>query len=572
VSLEQDKEAGNVPEWVNDESYSTLTRGYLFPDETVRDAVERMSGHASSILNKPELKSSFFTVLWNGWLIPASPIWSNLGRDRGLTISCNKIQPADSVNSLFKKNHELAMLSKHGAGVGIYLGDIRGRNSDIKNNGVSDGIIPWIKCFETTTMAVSQGGVRKGASSVNIPITHPDYEEFLLLRRSTGDHNLRARNINLGSIITDDFMHSLSEGNEHNRKLWTDTLKERVENGEPYITYIDTVNKMAPPNYKNLGLSVKSLNICQEICIHTDEYHTAVCCLSSLNVAKYEDWKNWKCPTTGLTLPQLAVYFLEAILDDYIKKASLIDGFECAVRSASKGRDIGIGALGWHTLLQSKSIPFDSYDCFMLNAEVFSFIQREATEASKKLAIERGEPEFAKGTGVRHCNLTAIAPNASSSLIAGGLSPSIEPINANAFSVKSAKGVFIRKNLELEKLLELKGKNTVETWSQIVKDNGSVKNLKFLSPEEREVFLTAREINQHVLIKLASQRQKFVSQSQSLNLFFNSNASAKYIHEVHYEAWKQGVKSLYYLRSETVLGASETDSYRSAEECISCHG
>jgi ribonucleoside-diphosphate reductase alpha chain len=563
------KNKGEAPLWMDDIAYETLSRGYLLQDETPKQAIKRMSDSVSKELNIPYLSEIFFEAIWKNWLCPSSPIWANCGTERGLPISCNSVHIGDSVDSIFTKNHELAMLSKNGAGVGIYIGDIRGRNQDITGNGKSEGVIPWLKVFETTTLAVSQGGTRKGASASYLPITHPDYEEFIQIRRSTGDHNRRARNMHIGACIDDQFMNEMLNGNKLNQSLWLETLKERVENGEPYLFFNDNVEKLKPKAYVQNNLKIKTSNICNEIYLYTDPDHTFVCCLSSLNLDKWEEWKDYKF-FNGMSLPEVTVYFLDGILNEYIKKAKLRPGFEAAVRSAEKGRAVGIGVLGLHSLLQSKMIEMDSFDSMMLNSQIFKFIDSESLKGSRGLANILGEPVWCKGLGIRNTHRIAVAPTASNSTISGGVSAGIEPITSNCYSLKSAKGTFIKKNRDLENLLESKQLNTVEIWDEIIKANGSVKNLKKLSNEEKSVFLTARELNQHTLIKLASQRQKWIDQGQSLNLFFTANASAKYIHEVHLEAWKQGLKGLYYLRSETVLNSSNGNDYRSSEECKAC--
>jgi len=569
MNLEEMKEAGEAPVWVNEDSLNTLSRGYLLENETVKGAIARISKGISQELKKPDLENIFFQAIWNNWLCLASPIWSNCATERGLPLSCNTITLGDSIDSIFQKNHELAMLSKNGAGVGIYMGGVRGRGSNITGNGKSEGVIPWIKVLETTTLAVSQGGTRKGASACYLPIDHPDYEEFIQIRRATGDHNRRARNMNIGACIGDNFLNEMLSGNKVNQNLWLETLKERVENGEPYLFFSDNVERQKGQAYINNNLDIKSSNICNEIYLHTDEDHTFVCCLSSLNLDKFDEWHSYKFDN-GMTLPELSTWFLDGVLSEYIRKAKTRNGFEAAVRSAEKGRAIGIGVLGFHSYLQSKMIEMDSFDAMMTNSRIFKFIDDESRKASQNLAKEFGEPLWCKGTGLRNTHRVAVAPTASNSIISGGVSAGIEPISSNCYSLKSAKGTFIKKNRDLEKLLDLKGVNTVEVWSQIIKDNGSVRNIKQLSKEEKAVFLTGRELNQHTLIKLASQRQKFIDQGQSLNLFFSANASAKYIHEVHLEAWKQGLKGLYYLRSETALNGSESGSYQSADECKAC--
>jgi ribonucleoside-diphosphate reductase alpha chain len=356
-------------------------------------------------------------------------------------------------------------------------------------------------------------------------------------------------------------MQSMVDGDIEKRALYAEILKARVESGEPYIFFTDSVNKANPECYVKNNLSVKCSNLCSEITLHIDPEHTFVCCLSSLNLVRYDEWKN-------TDTVELSIKFLDAVLSEYIKKTEHMKGMECSRRSAIKGRAIGLGVLGWHTLLQDRSIPFDSFDAMQLNAEIFRNIRAKAEEETKRLAEEFGEPEWCKGFNRRHTHLLACAPTVSNSTISGGYSAGIEPISANIFVQKSAKGTFIRKNATLEKLLATKDKNTPETWKSINDKGGSVQHLTCLTDHEKQVFLTAREISQFAVIKLAIQRQKWVDQAQSVNLFFAMNSDPKYIHEVHLAAWKGGLKTLYYLRSDGVIKGDLAS--RTEEECKAC--
>ncbi|CAM6005470.1 unnamed protein product [Sphagnum balticum] len=484
-----------------------------------------------------------------------------MGTTRGLPISCNSIHVGDSVDSIFNKSHELAMLSKNGAGVGIYLGDVRGRGSDIKGNGKSEGIIPWAKVYDSTIVSVNQGNTRRGAGAAYAGIRHTDIEEFLNMRRPTGDVNRRCLNLNHGICIDDEWMKDAKAGDKAKRALWQEILRLRVETGEPYLFFTDNVNRQNPACYRKNGLRVATSNICTEIFLFTDPDHSFVCCLSSLNLVKYEEWKD-------TDLVEIAVRFLDAVLEEYICKSEGIPGLEPSRRSAAKGRAIGIGVLGWHTMLQERMIPFDSFGAMMLNSQIFQKIRKNAEKESAALAEEKGEPEWCKGFGRRNTHLLAVAPTVSNSTISGGHSAGIEPIAANIFSQKSAKGTFIRKNGTLVSFLRQLGQDTPEIWKSINEQSGSVQHLTFLDAEAKEVFLTAREINQHAIVKQAAQRQKWIDQGQSVNLFFAANASPKYIHEVHWGAWEGGLKSLYYLRTEGVLKGDLAS--RSKEECAAC--
>lgn len=562
--LEKLKTEGEAPGFLNEEGYKTLSSGYLSANETPRKMYQRVAKAAASYYdNKSKWEKKFFDAMWKNWLCPSTPVLSNMGTSRGLPISCNSISVGDNLNSIFMKNHELAMLSKNGAGVGIYFGDIRGRGVAINGNGASEGIIPWAKVFDTTTVSVSQGSSRRGASAIYLPIDHIDIHEFMNIRRPTGDMNRRCLNINNAVCITNKWMNEMLGGDKEKRNLWQELLKTRVETGEPYIFFTDNVNDNNPECYKKNNLTVKTSNICSEVCLFTDEDHTFVCCLSSLNLVRWEEWKDTDVVST-------TVRFLDAVLSEYIQKTENMHGLEASRRSAIKGRAIGIGVLGWHTLLQEQNLPFDSFDTMQLNAQIFRSIRQKADEETRLLAKELGEPEWCKGFGRRNTHCLATAPTVSNSAISGGYSAGIEPISANIFVNKSAKGTFIRRNTTLEKLLESKSKNTSDIWRSINEQSGSVQHLAFLNDKEKEVFLTAREINQHTIVKLAVQRQKWVDQAQSVNLFFAMNSSPKYIHEVHLEAWKNGLKTLYYLRSDGVIKGDLAS--RSVDECKACEG
>lgn len=556
--------SGEAPEWMKEEGFRTLQGGYLLPDETPKQMYRRVAVAAASYYaDSAKWEEKFFQAMWNNWLCLASPVLSNLGTDRGLPISCNTIHVGDSVESIFHKNFELAMLSKNGAGVGIYLGDVRGRNAPIKGNGVSEGVIPWAKVYDTTTVSVSQGSTRRGASATYLPVTHVDIGEFINIRRPTGDVNRRCLNLHHGVCISDAWMRSMLDGDHEKRQLWIEILKARAETGEPYLMFTDNANNQNPDCYKANALSVKSSNICTEIMLHTDPDHSFVCCLSSLNLMRWEEWKD-------TDLVNVSVRLLDAVLEEYIRKTENIPGLAASRASAVKGRAIGIGVLGWHSFLQSRMIPFDSYEAMALNAQIFKSMRAKAEEETRCLAEELGEPLWCKGFNRRNTHLLAIAPTVSNSAISGGFSAGIEPLTANIFTVKSSKGTFIRKNTLLEDLLESKRVNTSETWRSINDSAGSVQHLTVLSPEEKAVFMTAREINQHAIVKQAAQRQRWVDQGQSVNLFFGSNSDPKYIHEVHVAAWESGLKSLYYLRTEGVIRGDIAS--RSKDECKACEG
>ena len=562
-----------VPQWMTLEGFQTLSRGYLLEDESPRGMYRRLSKAAATILARPSLEDRFFDAFWNNWICPASPVCSNFGSSRGLPISCFSSTIPDSVDGIFKTVHETAMLSKHGGGMGHYWGEVRGRGETIKGNGESEGIVPWLKIEDTVISSVSQGGVRRGSSAQYLDVGHPDIDEFIDIRRQTGDESRRCRSVGFHhAVVFDDaFMQRVEDGDEEARRVWSKFLKTRWEMGEPYAMFGDNANNQAPQIYKDKDLRITTSNLCNEIYLYTDDEHTFVCCLSSMNLARYDEWKD----TDAV---QLAIWFLDAVMEDFIQQASEIEGFERSVRFARASRALGLGALGWHTLLQSKMIPFESFGAMQLNNEIWRHIRSEADQASRDLADAYGEPEWCEGYGVRNTHLLAVAPTLSNSIISGGVSEGVQPIVANVYANKTAKGTFLRRNAQLEALLESKGKNDDDTWRKINADRGSVKNLSFLSDEEKAVFMTAREINQFALVRQAAQRQKYIDQGQSLNLFFSTppedadsetrNAVARYVHDVHMEAWKTGLKGLYYMRTESPLKGDAV--FASESDCLAC--
>ena len=560
----------NYPEWMDDIAVSMISKGYLLPDEDVFDAYKRVSKFAARRLRRKDLQPFFYEAIVKNWLCLASPVLSNMGTERGMPISCFGIDVGDSIEGIADANSELMRLSSQGGGVGIGVSRIRGRGKAIRDNGVSEGVVPWCKIYDSTILATNQGSVRRGAASVNLSIHHPDIEEFLGIRRPKGDVNRQCLNLHQCVVVDDVFMNKLEEKDPKALKLWGEILKTRLETGEPYIMFEDNVNNANPQAYKNNNLHVSMTNICTEIALYTDELHSFICCLSSLNLARWDEWKEYKFEN-GMTLPELSCWFLEGVLQEFIDRAKNIKFMENTVRSAIKGRAIGLGVLGWHTFLQSKGIPFVGIQANAYTRLMFEFIEKETLKASKAQAELYGEPEWCKGTGLRHTHHLAPAPTVSNAHISGGVSPSIEPIPANVYNLKTAKGVFIKRNKILEELLEKKGYNIDSVWEQILKDQGSVYGLPnyILSDEEKEVFLTFKEINQLEIVKQNGIRQKYVDQAISLNLCFDPNDTPKWISQVHKEAWKQGIKTLYYLRTESVLRG---DNLQRLSECISCEG
>ena len=556
----------DFPEWGNTDIYvKTISKGYLLAGEKPKDAYWRVATKVAKRLNKPQMASKFFDYIWKGWLNLASPVLSNTGTDRGLPISCFGIDVADSIFDIGNKNLELMLLAKHGGGVGIGINQIRPAGAPITGNGTSDGVIPFAKIYDSTILATNQGSVRRGAASVNLNIEHKDFEEWLEIREPKGDVNRQSLNLHQAAIVGDKFMRKLQDGEVDARRKWGKLLQKRKATGEPYIMYKGNVNKQNPEMYKNNGLKVHMTNICSEITLHTDEEHSFICCLSSVNLTKYDEWKN-------SDLIETAIYFLDGVLEEFLAKTSGRDSLIRAHRSAKKGRAIGLGVLGWHTLLQNERIPFASIAATSLTHQIFSDIKQKAENASRKLANEYGEPLWCKGTGMRNTHLIAVAPTVSNSTIAGGVSAGIEPVPANVYTFNSAKGTFIRKNSALESYLEESGHNTEEVWDEIMKDRGSIANLPedIMPAEDKPIFLTFAEINQLQLVEQASARQKYIDQTQSLNLAFDPTDSPKFINEVHQAAWRLGVKTLYYLRTDSVINGDIGS--RTSTDCLSCDG
>jgi ribonucleoside-diphosphate reductase alpha chain len=557
----------DYPSWMNEVSLATISNGYLLPDENPKKAYRRVADAVAKRLDRPDLANKFFKYMWKGWLNLASPVLSNTGTDKGLPISCFGIDTPDSIRGIGLTNAELMRLTSLGGGVGIGLGRVRGRGKKIGNGetGQSEGIVPWAKIFDSTIIATNQGSVRRGAASVNLDINHTDIKEFLRIRRPQGDPNRQCLNLHQCVSIDDKFMQRLEHRDPEAMELWVEILKSRVETGEPYLMFKDNVNNANPPAYVKNNLDVTMTNICSEIALHTDEEHSFVCCLSSLNITRYEEWKD-------TDLVETAIYFLDGVLEEFLIKTNGKDSMIRSHRSAKKGRALGLGVLGWHTFLQSKGIPFASIAATSWTNRIFAQIKTQAEAASRKLAEEYGEPVWCKGTGMRNTHLIAIAPTVSNSTISGGVSAGIEPIPANVYTFNSSKGTFIRKNPVLEKYLEDKGHNTEEVWQQILKDRGSIANLPedIMPFDDKEVFLTFAEINQLALVEQASVRQKYVDQAQSLNLAFDPGDSPKFINLVHQTAWKLGLKTLYYLRTDSVIRGDIGS--RTSEACLSCDG
>ena len=581
----------DFPTWANTEIYvKTISKGYLLEGEKPKDAYWRVATTVARRLSKPQMASKFFDYIWKGWMCLATPVLSNTGTDRGLPISCFGIDVADSIQDIGIKNLEMMLLAKHGGGVGVGINQIRPAGSTISQNGTSDGVVPFCKIYDSTILATNQGAVRRGAASVNLSIEHDDFDEWLEIREPKGDVNRQCLNLHQCVVVGDKFMRKLEEGDTEARRRWAKVLQKRKATGEPYVMYKGNINKQNPESYKKNGLKVYMTNICSEIVLHTDESHSFVCCLSSLNIAKYDEWKD-------TDLIYTATYFLDGVLEEFIQKSKNMKGFENSVRFAEKGRALGLGVLGWHTYLQQKGIVFDSLTAQFETRKIFSQMMIESEQASRDMAEEYGEPLWCVGSGMRNTHLRAIAPTVSNSKLAGNVSPGIEPWAANVFTEQTLKGTFIRKNKELIKVLRKLGINNKQTWDKILADGGSVQDIKELDnwcyyngklcnindlpidgmhseleyDTVKDVFKTFKEINQLELVKQAGVRQQYIDQSVSLNLAFPSQVKPKFLNQVHMEAWKRGIKTLYYMRTESVLrGDIATQAMN--PDCLSCDG
>ncbi len=548
---------------------AVLKDRYLLPDESYQDLFARVANYYG---DDQAHSQRIYNYISNLWFMPATPVLSNGGAGRGLPTSCFLNEVQDSLEGIVDVWNENVWLAARGGGIGTYWGNVRSIGERVKGSGKTSGIIPFIKVQDSMTLAISQGSLRRGSAAMYLPIDHPEIEEFIDIRRPTGgDPNRKALNIHHGVSISDAFMHAVEQDLDWDllspkdrivmstvkaRDLWIKLLTTRIETGEPYVLYIDHVNDKIPAHQKQLGLKVKMSNLCSEIVLptgldHLGNMRTAVCCLSSLNVEYYDEWHN-----VPEFIPDV-MRFLDNVLEDFINKAP--DSMAQAKYSAMRERSVGLGVMGFHSFLQSKMIPIESVVAKVWNKKIFKHIYDGANLASKELAIEKGPCPDAAECNImeRFSNKTAIAPTASISIICGNSSPGIEPYAANSFTQKTLSGSFTVRNKHLVNLLQEKGKNNEQTWSNISTNEGSVEQLDFLTQAEKDVFKTAPEIDQRWLIEFAADRSDFIDQAQSLNIFLPGNVSKKYLHHIHYSAWKQGVKSLYYCRSTSIQRADK---------------
>ena len=533
--------------WFNEESEQVLNRGYLLQGETPEGAIDRITTAAAKRLYKPELQPVFKEMIEKGWISLSSPIWANMGTGRGLPISCFNVHVGDSVESITHKLGEVIMQTKIGGGTSAYFGEMRGRGAAITNNGKSSGAVSFMKLFDTTMDVVSQGGVRRGAFAGYLDIDHPDIEEFLQIK-SIGSP---IQNLFTGVCVPDYWMQDMIDGDGDKRKIWAKVLESRQQKGLPYIFFTDNVNRNKPAIYKELELKINASNLCSEIALPSTDQESFVCCLASMNLALYEEWKD----TNAV---QMAIYLLDAVMSEFIDKAKDNHFLQPACEFAQRHRALGLGVMGWHSYLQSMHRPFGHPLNIGLTKMIFSKIKSEAIKASEELGEIYGPAPIYKESkdkySRRNTTVMAIAPTTSSSSILGQVSPGIEPFSANFFKAGLAKGNFIRKNKYLEKILEQKGHNTEEVWREIMLKKGSIMHLSddILSPEDKEVFKTFKEISQVDIIEQAIARQEFIDQSQSLNLNIPSEVPVKEVNKLIIKAWQGGIKTLYYQRGESV--------------------
>lgn len=527
--------------WKNEESEQILNRGYLLKGETVEGAIERVCTAAAKRLYKPELKEPFMEMVERGWMSLSSPIWANMGTERGLPISCFNVHIPDSIEGITHKLGEVIMQTKIGGGTSGYFGALRERGSAVTDNGKSSGAVSFMKLFDTAMDTISQGGVRRGAFAAYLDIDHADIEEFLKIK-SIGNP---IQNLFTGVCVPDYWMQEMIDGDMDKRQVWAKVLESRQQKGLPYIMFTDNVNRNKPQVYKDLNMRINASNLCSEIMLPSSEDESFICCLSSMNLELYDEWKDTEAV-------KLAIFFLDAVLQEFIEKTEGNHYLASANRFAKRHRALGLGVLGWHSYLQKNMIPFEGLEAKMLTSQIFKHISEKADKASQELARIYGEPELLKEYGRRNTTTLAIAPTTSSSAILGQTSPGIEPFASNYYKAGLSKGNFMRKNKYLAKLLEEKGMDNEDTWRSIMLNGGSVQQLEGLTDHEKAVFKTFKEISQLEIVQQASIRQKYVDQSQSLNLNIPAELPIKDVNNLIIEAWKLGVKTLYYQRSQSV--------------------
>ena len=584
--------------YLTDFGKATLVDRYLLPGEKFQDMFVRVTKQYS---DDYEHGLRIYDYISKLWFMPATPVLSNGGAKRGLPISCFLNSVSDSLDGILSKWGENVWLASNGGGIGTYWGDVRSIGETVKGTGQTSGIIPFVRVMDSLTLAISQGSLRRGSAACYLDVHHPEIEEFLEIRKPSGDFNRKSLNLHHGINITDEFMNCVKNNKEFSlkspknnevlkkvnaRELWQKILETRMQTGEPYLVFIDTVNKTMSKHQKEHGLKVTTSNLCSEIMLHTGKDHkgnerTAVCCLSSVNLERWNEWND------DPKFIEDIMRFLDNVLDDFIKRAP--KAMSNAVYSAMRERSVGLGAMGFHSFLQKNNIPFESPLAKSWNMKFFKHIRKEADKASLLLALERGACPDAREKGIkaRFSHKMAIAPTASISIICGGTSACIEPIPANIYTHKTLSGSFTVKNKYLEKLLDEKNINNEDVWQSIIENEGSVLHLKELNEQEKNCFKTAFEIDQRWVVEFASDRTPFICQSQSINLFLSSDIDKWDLMMLHWKAWESGVKSLYYCRSKSIQRASyagveadntkdwpqkslKSENKADYDECLSC--
>lgn len=524
--------------WLNDDSRTFLSRGYIDGDKTAERRISDIAEAAADILNKYEFADKFYNYMARGYYSLSSPVWSNFGTSKGLPISCNGVYIEDRMESILAKTAEIGMQTKMGAGTSAYLGSLRSRGSAINTGGTADGPVHFANLLETTVDIIAQGNVRRGSCAVYLDIESPDILEFL----DTREEGSTIQNLSLGVTIGDEWMKSMIDGDTDKRTIWARVLRKRRESGYPYLFFKDTVNNNKPQVLKDKERTIWASNLCSEIALPSAEDESFVCNLASMNLLTYDEWKETDAVET-------MIYFLDAVMTEYIRKTRNIQFMESSHNFAVRWRALGLGQLGWHSYLQSKGIAFESFDAMLLNTEIAKTIKERSIKASQDLAQEYGEPEGMKGYGLRNLTVAAIAPTTSSSFILGQVSPSIEPLASNYFTKDLAKGKFTYRNPYLKDVLAKYEQDNEETWVSILKRGGSVQHLDFLTEDEKNVFKTFSEISPLIIVQQAAARQKHIDQAQSLNILIHPDVSAKDVNALLIEGWKLGVKTFYYQRS-----------------------
>ncbi|MCZ2101328.1 MAG: ribonucleoside-diphosphate reductase subunit alpha [Chitinophagales bacterium] len=527
--------------WVNEESEQILNRGYLLKGETIEGAIDRITNAAAQRLFRPELKEAFTEMIERGWMSLSSPIWANMGTERGLPISCFNVHVPDSVEGITQKLGEVIMQTKIGGGTSGYFGALRERGSAVSDNGKSSGAVSFMRLFDTAMDTISQGGVRRGAFAAYLDIDHPDIDEFLTIKNIGSP----IQNLFSGVCVSDYWMQEMIDGDRKKRETWAKVLESRQQKGLPYIFFSDNINRNRPQVYKDHDLVIHASNLCSEIALPSTVDESFICCLSSMNLELYDEWKDTEAV-------KIAIFFLDAVLQEFIAKTENNFFLKAANQFAKRHRALGLGVLGWHSYLQKNMIPFEGFEAKTLTTLIFRDIQAKAVKASQELARIYGEPELLKGYGQRNATLMAIAPTTSSSAILGQTSPGIEPFSSNYYKAGLSKGNFMRKNKYLKNLLAEKGIDNEEIWRSIMLNHGSVMQLEELTDDEKAVFKTFKEISQMEIIQQAALRQKYIDQAQSLNINIPSSVPIKDVNQLIIEAWKLGVKTLYYQRSQSV--------------------